>query len=102
VFALPLLESAAFVGIVFPGEIAAPLGGVLAVQHRVPLPAVLAAGVCGAILGYTVGHRIGHRHGRRLLSGRLGRLVRQELSLRVELFATRMWALRDNVSTCDG
>jgi membrane protein DedA with SNARE-associated domain/membrane-associated phospholipid phosphatase len=75
VFALPLLESSAFVGFVFPGEIAVLLGGVLAFQHRVSLTAVLAAGISGAILGDTIGYAIGRRYGRRLLSGRVGRLV---------------------------
>lgn len=37
VFALPALESSAFVGFVFPGEIALVLGGVLASEGRVPL-----------------------------------------------------------------
>src|SRR5215468_202084 len=77
VFALPLLESAAFIGFVFPGEIAVLLGGVLAVQHRVSLAAVLAAAISGAIIGDTVGYWVGHRYGRRLLSGRLTRLIRQ-------------------------
>ncbi len=86
VFAVPLLESSAFVGFVFPGEIAVLLGGVLAVQHRVPLPAVLAAAIGGAILGDTIGYWIGHRYGRRLLSGRLGRLVRAEHRERAERY----------------
>src|SRR2546429_5210242 len=76
VFAVPLLESSAFVGFVFPGEIAVLLGGVLAFQHRVALPAVLAAAIAGAVLGDTIGYWVGHRYGRRLLSGRGGRLGR--------------------------
>src|SRR6266496_2447497 len=64
VFAVPLLESSAFVGFVFPGEIAVLLGGVLAFQHRVSLAAVLAAGISGAILGDTIGYAIGRRVGR--------------------------------------
>jgi len=75
VFAVPLLESSAFVGFVFPGEIAVILGGVLAFQHRVSLPAVLTAAISGAILGDTTGYLFGRRYGRRLLSGRLGRLI---------------------------
>ena len=55
VFALPLLESSAFVGFVFPGEIAVILGGVLAFEHRVSLPAVLAAAILGAVIGDTAG-----------------------------------------------
>ena len=86
VFAVPLLESSAFVGFVFPGEIAVLLGGVLAFQHRVALPAVLAAAIVGAILGDTIGYWVGHRYGRRLLSGRVGRLVRQEHRERAERY----------------
>src|SRR5215813_2027436 len=82
VFAVPLLESSAFIGFVFPGEIAVLLGGVLAFQHRVPLPAVMAA----AILGDTIGYWFGHRYGRRLLTGRLGRLVRAEHRQRAERY----------------
>ncbi len=89
VFAVPLLESSAFVGFVFPGEIAVLLGGVLAFQHRVALPAVLAAAITGAILGDTIGYWIGHRYGRRLLSGRVGRLVRQEHRERAERYLTQ-------------
>ena len=84
VFVVPLLESSAFVGFVFPGEIAVLLGGVLAFQHRVGLPAVLAAAIAGAILGDTIGYWVGRRYGRRLLSGRVGRLVRQEHRERAE------------------
>ncbi len=35
VFALPALESSAFVGFIFPGEIALILGGVIAYEGRV-------------------------------------------------------------------
>ena len=37
VFALPALEASAFVGFVFPGEIAVILGGVAASRGTVPL-----------------------------------------------------------------
>ena len=84
VFAVPLLESSAFVGFVFPGEIAVLLGGVLAFQHRVSLAAVLVAAIAGAILGDTIGYWVGRRYGRRLLSGRVGRLVKQEHRDRAE------------------
>jgi membrane protein DedA with SNARE-associated domain/membrane-associated phospholipid phosphatase len=75
VFALPALESSAFVGFIFPGEIALLLGGVLAYQGRVPLAAVLTAGIAGAIVGDSVGYAVGKRYGRRLLDGTLGRFV---------------------------
>lgn len=41
VFLLPALEASAFVGVVLPGEIGVILGGVLANQHKLTLPAVL-------------------------------------------------------------
>lgn len=78
VFALPALEASAFVGFVFPGETALVLGGVLASRGHLPLGAVLAAGIGGAIIGDTVGYVIGRRWGRRILSSTMGRFVKQE------------------------
>jgi membrane protein DedA with SNARE-associated domain/membrane-associated phospholipid phosphatase len=75
VFLAPALEASAFLGVIIPGEIAVLLGGVLAVEHRTPLPAVLAAAVAGAIIGDSVGYLVGRRWGRRLLDGSVGRLV---------------------------
>jgi membrane protein DedA with SNARE-associated domain len=75
VFALPALESSAFLGFIFPGEIALILGGVLAYEGRVPLVAVLAAGIAGAIVGDSVGYAVGRRWGRLLLNGTVGRFV---------------------------
>ena len=59
VFLVPALECSAFIGFVFPGEIAVLLGGVLAFQHRVSLPAALAAAVLGAVVGDSVGYAVG-------------------------------------------
>jgi membrane-associated protein len=75
VFALPALESSAFLGFVFPGETALLLGGVVASQGRAPVAAVLAAGIVGAILGDAVGYQVGRRWGRRVLDSTLGRFV---------------------------
>lgn len=75
VFALPALESSAFVGFVFPGEIALILGGVLAYEGKVSFAAVLAAGIGGAVVGDSVGYLIGRRYGRGVLEGTLGRFV---------------------------
>lgn len=75
VFALPALESSAFLGFVFPGETAVLLGGVAASQGHVPLAAVLLAGVGGAILGDAVGYLVGRRWGRRILGSTLGRFT---------------------------
>ena len=86
VFLLPALESSAFVGFVFPGEVGVLLGGVLASQHRVSLVAVLAAGVAGAVLGDSVGYEVGKRWGRRLLQGSVGRFLKAEHLERAERY----------------
>jgi membrane protein DedA with SNARE-associated domain len=76
VFALPALESSAFLGFIFPGEMAVLLGGVVASQGRVPLAAVMAAGIAGAVAGDAVGYLVGRRWGRRILDSTLGRFVK--------------------------
>lgn len=93
VFALPALESSAFVGFIFPGEVAVLLGGVLAFQGRVSLPGVALAAILGAIAGDSVGYAVGARYGARLLESRLlahlvphGRRERAE-----ELLRRRGW-----------
>jgi undecaprenyl-diphosphatase len=70
VFAVPALESSAFLGFVFPGETALILGGVLAFYGRVSLWSVLVAGILGAIIGDSVGYVVGREYGRRLLQAR--------------------------------
>jgi membrane protein DedA with SNARE-associated domain/membrane-associated phospholipid phosphatase len=77
VFALPALESSAFVGFIFPGEIAVLLGGVLASEGKVPLAAVMAVAVAGAVLGDTVGYAVGRRWGERILGGALRKFIRE-------------------------
>ena len=84
VFAVPALESSAFLGFLFPGEVAVLLGGVLAFQHRVSLSVAIAAAVVGAIVGDTVGYQVGKRYGRRMLHGTLGRIVKHEHLERAE------------------
>lgn len=86
VFLLPALEASAFVGVVVPGEIAVLLGGVLAFQHRVSLPAVIAAAIAGAIIGDTAGYLVGRRWGRTILHSSIGRLVKHEHLDRAERF----------------
>jgi len=74
VFLVPALEASAFLGFVFPGEIAVILGGVLAFNGRISLPAVIAAAVAGAIVGDTIGYFVGRRWGHQILRG-VGRRV---------------------------
>jgi undecaprenyl-diphosphatase len=74
VFLVPALEASAFLGFVFPGEIAVILGGVLAYDGRVPLSGVIVAAVVGAIVGDTIGYFIGRRWGHQILRS-VGRRV---------------------------
>lgn len=86
VFALPALESSAFVGFIFPGEVALILGGVLASQGSVPFVAVIAAGVVGAAAGDSIGYAFGRRYGRRLLDSTLGRFINHRHFDRAETY----------------
>lgn len=78
VFAVPALEASAFAGFLFPGEIAALLGGVLAFEHRIPLAAAMTAAIAGAVVGDSVGYAVGARFGQRLLLRLPRRLVKPE------------------------
>ena len=74
VFAVPALEASAFVGFVFPGEVAILLGGVLAFQGRVALWQVLVAAILGAVIGDSIGFAVGRRWGHAIVRGTLGHL----------------------------
>jgi membrane protein DedA with SNARE-associated domain/membrane-associated phospholipid phosphatase len=89
VFAMPALESSAFVGFVFPGEIAVVLGGVLAFNHRVNLYAVIAAAVAGAVIGDSIGYAVGRRWGNRLLEGPLSRFIRADHAERAKQYLVK-------------
>jgi undecaprenyl-diphosphatase len=88
-FVLPALEAPAFLGLVLPGEVALVLGGVLAHQGRLSLPAALAAGIGGALAGDSAGYWIGRRWGPHLLASRLGRRVGRARLHRVESLLLR-------------
>ena len=70
VFALSALETALFVGLAVPGEIAVILGGVLASRGHVPLWGVLAASVAGPLVGDSIGFHLGRRYDEGKLKGR--------------------------------
>lgn len=76
VFLLPALEASAFVGFLFPGEIAVIVGGVLAFEHRFSLTAAIVAACSGAVIGDAVGYGIGHRYGERMLTKLPDRIVK--------------------------
>ncbi len=86
VFLLPALEASAFAGFVVPGEVAVILGGAAAWRGTVPLWAVIAAAVAGAVVGDSAGYLIGRRWGDQLLHGTIGRLpvIRRHLDKHLE------------------
>jgi undecaprenyl-diphosphatase len=75
VFAVPALEASAFLGFLFPGETVLVVGGLLAAHGTVPLWAVLAVGIGGAIIGDSIGYAVGRRYGARAVRGVAGRWV---------------------------
>src|SRR3954454_3214377 len=77
VFALPALEASAFVGFVFPGEIAVILGGVIASEGDLPIAAVIVAASVRAVGGDSVGYAVGVKYGRGLLA-RVPKLIKPE------------------------
>ncbi|HEX5534183.1 MAG TPA: DedA family protein [Actinomycetales bacterium] len=67
VFALPALEASSLIGLVFPGEIAVLVGGVVAHGGSLPLWAVIVAAICGAAIGDQIGYMVGRRYGPELV-----------------------------------
>ena len=76
VFLLPALEASVFLGFILPGETAVVVGGFLAYEGRVPLAAVFAAAIIGAILGDSVGYEVGKKWGDTLLAKAPKRFVK--------------------------
>lgn len=77
-FLLPLLEASLFVGVVFPGETAVLLAGVVASQGALPLWLVILVASAGAVIGDSVGYEVGKRYGQRLLGRLPKRLVKPQ------------------------
>jgi membrane-associated protein len=76
VFLLPALEASIFLGFVLPGETAVIVGGFLAYEGKVPLAAVFAAAIVGAILGDSAGYEVGRNWGDALLAKAPKRFVK--------------------------
>src|SRR5512143_707468 len=92
VFLLPALEASAFVGIVFPGEIAVLLGGVVASNDRVPIATVVIAACVGAAVGDQVGYLIGREWGQQLLRKIPDRLLDEDRLQRGRAYIRRLGA----------
>jgi membrane-associated protein len=61
------LESAAFTGILVPGDVILAIGGVYAGRGELALPGVIACGALFGILGSTAGYVLGRRYGDSIL-----------------------------------
>lgn len=94
VFLLAAAESAAFVGVVVPGELAVILGGVAAGSGSVPLGWMIAAAVSGAVVGDSIGYSLGSRMGSRLLDKpRLAKVATRLDSAAAMINERGWWAL---------
>ena len=60
-------ESAAFTGILVPGDVILALGGVYAGRGELALPAVIACGALFGVVGSSTGYLLGRRYGRSIL-----------------------------------
>ena len=81
---LATLESAAFAGLVVPGEVGVLVGGYVASEGRASLGGMIALATAGAILGDSIGFRVGRRFGHRIRDSRMGRRVGVERWERAE------------------
>jgi membrane protein DedA with SNARE-associated domain len=90
IFVAATLESAAFAGLVVPGESLVLASGFFAHQGVLELDAVLAAAAVGATLGDNIGYQLGLRLGRAWLLGHGARFgLRQEHLARADAFFAR-------------
>lgn len=64
IFVIAMLECAAFLGLVVPGESLMLACGFLSHQRVLMLDAVIVAGTLGAIIGDNIGYELGRRMGR--------------------------------------
>ncbi len=91
VFLLATGESAAFLGLLLPGEVAVILGGVVAATGLVPLWLMAAVAVVGAILGDSIGYFLGAKAGAALLEKRRMAGLARHLGSAKRFIAKRDW-----------
>ena len=72
---LALLENAAFVGVLVPGEASVLLGGALAATGAVDVVALAVVVAVAATVGDSIGYSLGRRLGPRLAGSRIERLI---------------------------
>jgi undecaprenyl-diphosphatase len=72
---LAMLESAAFIGLVIPGETVLLVGGLLAYQGRASVVLMMVVAAAGAIVGDSIGYEIGRAAGPSIRDSRLGKKV---------------------------
>lgn len=90
VAALAFLETAAFVGLLVPGEMAIVVGGVAAADGDVELVAMIAVVWLAAVGGDLVSFMLGRRRGRAFLEAHGARLrIRPEHLARADRFFAR-------------
>ena len=58
------LESAAFLGVLIPGDVILAVAGVYAAAGEMSVPIVIVLGIVGALAGETAGFLVGRRYGR--------------------------------------
>lgn len=58
------LESAAFLGVLIPGDVILAVAGVYAARGEMSVPIVIALGIAGALAGEMTGFLVGRRYGR--------------------------------------
>jgi len=88
VFAMTLLETALFAGLLIPAEATVVIAGFLAYRGVLPLDLILLATFSGGLIGDQIGYFLGRSYGTRIVSreGRLGRLWRRYEPATVDLF----------------
>ena len=74
------LESAAFLGVLIPGDVILAVAGVYAARGEMSVPIVIALGIAGALAGEMTGFLVGRRYGRSAIdhlpfADRIGRRV---------------------------
>jgi len=91
VFLLATGESAAFLGLIIPGEVAVILGGVVAGAGTVPLWVMAVAAIAGAIAGDSIGYLLGSKTGPAMLARPRMAGLSKHLGSASELISERGW-----------